>query len=224
MANRLRGRCGYSDGNPFALTLHPARLNESLKWKKPQRIFVCSMGDWLHDEVPVKFIREIIEIINLCPEHTFLTLTKRPQNFGKKFMAALLPSQLLGFLPNLWLGVSVEDQQTADERIPKLLETPAAKKFVSYEPALGPVDFSRWLPQLNWLIMGGETGPGARPMNVEWARSVRDQCRAAGIPFFFKQMSGKIPVPPDLKIQEKGGKIKHEPQSKEATGLDIVKE
>jgi protein gp37 len=109
-------------------------------------------------------------------------------------------------LPNVWLGVSVEDQATADERIPHLQTTPAAVRFISYEPALDPIDISRYLEPhwtaINWVICGGESGPGARPMHPDWARSVRDQCQAAGVPFFFKQMTKKAAIPEDLMIRE----------------------
>lgn len=104
--------------------------------------------------------------------------------------------------PGLWLGVSVEDQTRADERIPLLLDTPAAVRFISAEPLLGPVDLAAWLPHLNWIIVGGESGPGARPMNPDWARHLRDDCRAAGVAFFMKQMSKKAPIPDDLFIRE----------------------
>lgn len=222
MAKRLAGRCGYPKENPFAVTLHPDRLEEPLHWKKPSRIFVCSMGDLFHEEVPLKFIAEVFNTMvawrcpkhyrhdededgcfNEDPGHTYLILTKRPKRM-KRVMEKELSEYVgecwggntplalefeVGSWPpdNLWLGVSVENQKTADERIPLLLQTPAVKRFVSYEPALGPIDFAPWIKQIDWLIMGGESGPGARPMHPDWARSTRDQCKAASVPFFFKQ-------------------------------------
>ena len=182
---------GYMDGKPhFSTRLHRERLNEPLRWKKPQRIFVCSMGDWMHDDVPVGYLSRVLDEIQLRSQHTFLTLTKRPENFRRKFDGL--------DLPNLWLGVSVENQKTADERIPILLQTPAAHRFVSYEPALEGIDLTPYLnsdghgiDKLDWVIMGGESGHKAQPMSSDWARSVRDQCQAAGVPFFFKGWGGK---------------------------------
>src|SRR3990170_4343202 len=135
MAKRLAGRYGYPKDNPFAVTPHPERLQEPLSWKKPQRIFVCSMGDLFHEAVSFSFVRRVLDIVDSCPQHTFLFLTKRPER--------------MEYYPrrNVWLGVSVENQETEDERIPLLLQPPAAKRFVSYEPALGPVDFSAFLPE-----------------------------------------------------------------------------
>ena len=193
MATRLRGRYGYPKDNPFAVTLHPDKLLEPLKWKKPQVIFICSMGDWMHEDVPTDYIDEMLDVISACPQHIFLTLTKRPENLERKLYEVTVenPCRELGggdYAPNLWLGVSVENQETANIRIPLLTDSNLLgwKKFVSYEPAIGPVDFSAWTNKINWLIMGGENGPGARPCDITWARSVRDQCRVAKIPFWFK--------------------------------------
>ncbi len=218
MSKRLAGRCGYPEDG-FKVTLHPEKLDEPLHWKKPSRIFVCSMGDLFHEDVLWSFIGRVWLVMQRCPQHTFLILTKRPQRLG----VITRNNGLFPVLPNLWLGVSVEDQRTADERIPLLLQTPAAKRFVSYEPAIGPVDFTnirvpffdvefrheyaqstreQWKfnalvldcdahyynapSKVDWLIMGGESGPGARPMHPDWARSVRDQCKVTDVPFFFK--------------------------------------
>lgn len=183
MAKRLAGRCGYPADEPFRVTVHPERLEEPLGWRKPRRIFVCSMGDLFHDEVEPTTITDVIDVIRDCPQHTFVVLTKRPVR-ARRFTLDL---------PNLILGVSVEDQPTAEQRIPILLETQAAGRGVSYEPALGPVDFSPYLPNLDWVIAGGETGPGARPAHPDWFRSVRDQCQAAKVPFFFKQWGEWFP-------------------------------
>jgi protein gp37 len=202
MANRLKGRYGYSRDDPFKVTFHPERLEEPLHWKKPSRIFVCSMGDILHDDVDGFWLSAIWSTIKRCCWHTFLILTKRPQRWKK-----LTPS--LPLYKNIYFGVSVENQQTADERIPILLQIPAAKRYVSVEPMLEKIDLMPYLggqyPKweiLDWCIVGGETGPKARPMNPDWARSLRDQCQSAGVPFFFKQMSGKQAIPKDLKIRE----------------------
>jgi len=214
MANRLRGRCGYPADEPFKVTLHEDRLGEPLRWKKPRRVFVCSMGDLFHESVPESWILAVYTAMEKCPQHTFLLLTKRIHIAAEvlnKFTGRSWP------LPNVWLGVTAENQQRADERIPILLQIPAAVRFVSIEPMLGPVNlnfigfdgvrpisaFGRCSyhthlykteclcnsPRsvgIDWVICGGETGPGARPMHPEWVRSLRDQCQAAGISFFLK--------------------------------------
>ena len=172
--------------------LVPEMLDAPLHWRKPRRIFVNSMSDLFHEAVPSQFIADCFGVMEKAKQHTFQILTKRPERLEEvmRLFCYGVP------LPNVWLGVSVEDQATADERIPLLLETPAAVRFVSYEPALGPVDFETWLnygrlgekwDSINWLIAGGESGPHARPAHPDWFRSVRDQCLAAQVPFFFKQ-------------------------------------
>ena len=197
MANRLKGRYGYPDDDPFRVTFHPDRVNEPLGWIKPKRIFVCSMGDFNHSEVEWNWQYKIIEIMFCNSDHTYMVLTKRPQelaerldniyfHLGRNYGPEPFP------LKNLWLGVTAENQQRADERIPILLQIPAAVRFVSLEPLLGPVNVFN-IPDItdprwpDWVIVGGETGPGARKMEAEWAYSVRDQCISAGIPFFFKK-------------------------------------
>lgn len=234
--------------------LHQQRLDAPLRWRKPRMVFVDSMSDLFHEDVPWHFIDSVFATMFECQWHTFQVLTKRPErvleyfsckdnalriahkiwwglhkrNYGAakflKFEDILL--DLLP-LPNVWLGVSVEDQKTADERIPFLLQTPAAVRFVSQEPALGLVDYSKvpvgcgwWAtgcccsfdpcelhPKLDWVIAGGESGPKARPSHPDWFRSVRDQCQEAGIPFFMKQVGGRVKksiaaIPPDLMIRE----------------------
>lgn len=177
-------------------------LADPLRWKKPRRIFVNSMSDLFHEKVPDGWITDIFNVMAQCERHTFQILTKRPSRM-QDWMAARCGR----VPPHVWLGVSVEDQKTADERIPLLLQTPAAVRWVSYEPALGPVDFTNLnppnfinafdhsfgLPMLDWIVCGGESGPGARSMHPDWARSVRDQCQAAGVPFFFKQWGEFLP-------------------------------
>jgi protein gp37 len=198
MANRLRGRYGYPAHDPFRVTFHPDRLKEPLRRKKPRRIFVCSMADIFHGDVKVEWIDNILEVIAACPQHIFLMLTKRPQNIEEKFYGEASARVLGGgdYLPNLWLGVTAENQTRADERIPILLQIPAAVRFVSLEPLLGPVLTTQArrvvsvdgenVSRIHWMIAGGETGPGARPMHPNWVRSLRDQCIAADVPFFFK--------------------------------------
>lgn len=309
MSKRLAGRCGYPKDNPFRVTLHPDKLEDPLKWKKPRRIFVNSMSDLFHEDVSDEFIFQVFNTMAnaawICG-HTFMVLTKRPERM-KRILEAIkddleeqampkkLPNgmtqQKMTFpfpLRNIWLGVSVENQAAADERIPLLLQTPAAVRFISAEPLLGPLDLRPWItryyhggkpkmkeesyllppsetgkptllqysrqidpngvqqedrvylttdystarlyamgypnggtyraipdlpleddpdclekglsfqtpqarivsmntPILNWVITGGESGPGARPMHPDWVRSLRNQCLAASVPFFFKQ-------------------------------------
>ncbi len=273
---RMHGR---KLGDP--VQLHPDRLDAPLHWKRPRRVFVNSLSDLFHEDVPDEFIAAVFGIMAVRPDHVFQVLTKRPErmcawfkwigerggigryirsirvggdrtipNFfnavartevvrGKTCRAAHDPWMSVfnaasfhmddGRLANVWLGVSVEDQKTADERIPLLLQTPAAVRFVSAEPLLGPVDLRLWLnviprmrtpvsvqsglpcggttmdwipsynirtgeivkPLLNWVIAGGESGPGARPCDVAWIRSIVQQCQAAGVPCFVKQLGAK---------------------------------
>lgn len=194
MANRLRGRYGYPKDNPFQITFHPDRLDEPLHWKKPCRIFVCSMGDLFHDDVDAFWIGSIFANIRECSRHTFLILTKRPERIKRITPALEWPN-------NLFLGVSIENQKTADERIPILLQIPAAHHWISVEPMLSQIYIPKYyfvgaLPTrykgfIDWVICGGETGPGARPLHPDWVRSLRDQCQAAGVPFFFKSWGDK---------------------------------
>jgi protein gp37 len=290
MAQRLRGRCGYPEDEPFKVTLHSKRLEEPLRLRRPSRIFVCSMGDLFHEDVPDTFIDRVFATMALAAHQTFLILTKRPERMlkwfnrfaeseesvlgdshigawlnsvsgnlmadtgtlpggkenwqwvppeydyhepwrvanpgyydwvGKGSMDAVIPWPL----PNVWLGVTAENQARADERIPILLQTPAVVRGVSVEPMLGPVDLTavqldkythmnvlegcgvttrpgymgQSLPnchceRIDWVICGGETGPGARPMHPDWVRLLRDQCQAAGVPFLFKQWGEWAPI------------------------------
>ena len=221
---RFAGCKGWP-ASPDTVTLFPERLQDPLRWKKPQRIFVCSMSDLFHEDVPAWFIDRVLEVIAACPQHTFMLLTKRTHNIERKLydVDEDAPIRELGggdYLPNVWLGVTAENQARANERIPLLLQIPAAVHFVSIEPMLGPVDIcGPWWdwrytydyykviypdagPPIDWVIVGGETGPGARLMKAEWARSVRDQCQRVGVPFFMKQMSKKGVIPDDLKRHE----------------------
>lgn len=193
----------------------PELLDQPLHWKKPRKIFVNSMSDLFHEKVTDKWLSEIFGIMALCEQHTFQILTKRPARMLDVASRWWGGSGRLDVGPphNVWLGVSVEDQKTADERIPLLLQTPAAVRWVSYEPALGPVDFTYALSQchnftpykgdygaalvtrgIDWLVAGGESGPGARPADPMWFRGVRDQCYLARVPFFFKQWGEWIPA------------------------------
>lgn len=240
-------------------------LDQPLRWKKPRRIFVCAHGDLFHENVPDEWIDKVFAVMALCPRHTFQVLTKRPErmatyfagrraNFGRASEVLhkmdhpcneddhdWAVDQLDAFdssgrlMHQVWLGTSVEDQATAEARVPHLLATPASVRFVSAEPLLGPVDFRKlsdenWTtetlhldattgfthnagfvqeeiatrdgapllrdlpPRLDWVVVGGESGRGARPMHPDWARSIRDQCQAAGVAFFFKQWGAWAPI------------------------------
>lgn len=193
------------------------RLADPLRWKRPRMIFVNSMSDLFHEKVKDEWIKNIFSIMESARQHRFQILTKRPQrmlDWVNKFDGWLMyagQTSFTGRLPHVWLGVSVEDQKTAGERIPLLLQTPAAVRWVSYEPALGPVDFDGYLVQggelcigesskgesvygdgLDWIVVGGESGPEARGMDIAWARETVRQCKAAGVPCFVKQL-GKWP-------------------------------
>ena len=284
MAQRLRGRCGYPKEDPFRVTMHLERFIEPLRWKKPRKVFVCSMGDLFHEDVKDDWILSAFVAMGLTyehtgkmkevspghytgiykPKHTFLILTKRPERMKEiidrlyskdsdkeweskahHFAAHLafeigspLPGNAIfdfakwveDGMPGLWIGVTAENQEQADKRIPILLQIPAAVRFVSVEPMLGAVDLSKWFDNtiicdhcgqrfdpsdlsqvfahmtiphqpikqaeysgskringLHWVICGGESGPGARPMHPDWVRNLRDQCQSANVPFFFKQ-------------------------------------
>lgn len=239
------------------IELAAALLDQPLRWREPRRIFVNSMSDLFHENVPDDWIDRIFAVMALCPQHTFQILTKRPERMlaycgsdaalgrvaaeiarcidGVEGASAELVHNDDGLrgicLSNVWLGVSVEDQAAADERIPLLLRTPAAVRFLSCEPLLGPVDLrqvaakscdysngviaidaltgdhvgryakdgtelfrERVLYPIRWVIAGGESGPRARPMHPDWARSLREQCAAAGVPFFFKQWGEWAPA------------------------------
>ncbi len=211
MTRRLKamGQEKYKEGFD-KVVCHPESLEEPFKWEKGRMIFVNSMSDLFHENVPYDFVNKVFNVIRLNPQHTFQILTKRASRI---FIDA--PR---GFYPdNLWMGVTVENQEQANERIPYLLRTGAKVKFVSVEPMLGPIDFYEvWCgnqlyhtlkgfgdisgslghptgEKIDWVICGGETGPKARPMNPNWVRSLRDQCQDAEVPFFFKQWGAWCP-------------------------------
>ncbi len=219
-------------------------LDQPLLWTRPRMIFVCAHGDLFAEGVPDEWIDQIFAVMALAPQQTFQVLTKRPERMreylttpGRQRSISIQAREIgrspsIEFLmrrpfplPNVWLGVSVEDQRRADERIPILLDTPAAIRWISAEPLLGPVDLNNicyrdddleirysalmgeaWiensssasayddgLPSLDWVVVGGESGPHARPMHPDWARGLRDQCAAAGVPFLFKQWGEYAP-------------------------------
>ena len=176
-AERFRGVPGHPYEQGFDLKLWPERLEIPLKWRRPRLIFVNSMSDLFHDAVPADFIRAVFDTMERAEQHTFQVLTKRPER--TRDLAAVLP-----WPNNVWMGVSVESQRWTS-RIEELRQVPAAVRFLSCEPLLGPLQLD--LGEIDWVIVGGESGRRARPMQVAWARSVRDQCVGGGVPFFFKQ-------------------------------------
>ena len=179
-AERLADR--FWGGRSFTeVRVHPDRLSHPKTIRRPSMFFVNSMSDLFHADVPTSFIEEVFATMRECSRHTFQILTKRSER-----LATL--GQTLRWPENIWVGVSVEDGQTV-ERIDDLREVPAAVRFLSLEPLLGPLEHLN-LAGIHWVIVGGESGPGARPMNAIWVRSVRRQCREAGVPFFFKQWGG----------------------------------
>lgn len=181
MARRLQamGQPNYING--FALTLHEEALELPLRWRKPQTIFVNSMSDMFHVRVPRQFILRAFDVMQRAYWHRFQVLTKRAERLA-------ILSEQLPWADNIWMGVSVESEQQV-HRIESLRETQAAVKFLSLEPLIGPLDHLR-LDGIDWVIVGGESGPGARPMSAEWVASIRDQCVRADVPFFFKQWGG----------------------------------
>ncbi len=244
IAHRFAGTPQFPNG--FGVTLRPERLGEPLRWRKPRRVFVNSMSDLFHADVPDEFIAKVFGVMAHAEQHTFQVLTKRPGRMRSllrsdafrelvfKTVDIELPDVMSADwpLPNVWLGVSAEDQKWADVRIPVLLDTPAAVRFLSAEPLLGPIDLhgqldesghhrprlTYWLtgrpgwgepelagpngipmrsfvigPKLDWVIVGGESGRGARPMHPDWVRTLRDQCTESGVAFLFKQWGEWMP-------------------------------
>lgn len=251
-AERWRGTAGHYFERGFDVQLRPDKLTLPLRWKKPRRVFVNSMSDLFHKDVPDEYIARAFAVMARTPQHTYQILTKRHGRMrslignatdgGQRLLEAAPDEETAQALydahwplPNVWLGVSVEDQQRADLRIPALIDTAAAVRFLSCEPLLGPVDLTAWMPAghaswycqgpdchrfytgplqqvcpgcgregywtgshsgngrpngqpIGWVIVGGESGRGARPMAPQWATSLRDQCAAASVPFFFKQL------------------------------------
>jgi protein gp37 len=268
----------HGPGSFERVELHEDRLDMPLRWRKPRRVFVNSMSDLFHDAVPDLFLEQVFDVMEQAAEHTFQVLTKRHARM-RSFMQARqqreveyaekfkdCPTEAMRNSPaaewardraanppaNIWLGVSVEDQKWADIRVPALVDTPAAVRFLSCEPLLAPLDLTAWMPPgvadwrcsgchrfyggpvqevcpgcgregywsgshtgnarpngqpLGWVIAGGESGPKARPMHPDWARSLRDQCDAAHVPFFFKQWGAHAPWAPEDYSEPKGANV-----------------
>lgn len=181
MAKRLKAMGQRNYRNGFELTLQPQMLDMPLRWKKPQTIFVNSMSDLFHKDVPLEYIQQVFAIMKKANWHRFQVLTKRADR-----LEALAPE--LEWAPNIWMGVSVESQKYVS-RIDHLRRTGARTKFLSLEPLLGPLN-DLDLASIDWAIVGGESGFGARPMSVDWVTNIRNQCLDAGVAFFFKQWGG----------------------------------
>lgn len=243
LMDKRYGRVQWGD-NGTRVRTSDANWRKPLTWAKKARatgtrprVFCSSLADVFEDRPELEVWRDdLFQLIADTPELDWLILTKRPENIERMMNPApteRVPVPCLGggdYLPNVWLGTSVEDQSSADKRIPELLKVPARVRFLSVEPLLGPVDFEdvkqtvapgffgdclKWYhmgnchvkeglhyPVINWVIVGGESGPGARPMDPAWGRSIRDQCREAGVPFFMKQMDKVKPIPDDLMIRQ----------------------
>jgi len=190
MARRLAGRFGYPEQpHHFDVTIHEDKLWTPARWRKPRTVFVCSMSDIGHPSIPNTIVNHCTRYMALAhSEHTWIVLTKRPRRL-LELWADIIP------LDNLWLGTSVENQQAADERWDDFEQTPAVVKFVSYEPALGPIDWTGW-EFVDLIISGGESGPGARPSHPDWHRITRDFCQENSIAYFFKQWGAFRPTEP----------------------------
>ncbi len=183
------GQPKYRNGTKF--TVHVPAMYEPLKWKKPRRIFVNSVSDTFHEEMPFSVIaRFLYDVVLKTPHHTYLLLTKRPQNAARFYEEYLptLKSSKVDFLPNVWMGVTAENQEMADKRLPILKGLPAKIRFVSVEPMLGPVDLSAYAEWLDWVIIGGESGPKARNIPAKYIQDLVLQCKQMGVPVFLKQM------------------------------------
>ncbi len=181
MSKRLKAMGQNKYRNEFRLTLHEGALQDPLSWKKPQMIFTNSMSDLFHDDVPVEFVQKVFAVMRSAHWHIFQVLTKRSER-----LLDLSPE--IDWPDNVWMGVSVENSNYTF-RIDHLRSTQANIKFLSLEPLLGPLQNLK-LSGIDWVIVGGESGPGARPMQKEWAIEIKEQCQRAGVPFFFKQWGG----------------------------------
>lgn len=212
MSHRLAGMAGKAGAKYTGVTVatpyggkfngvlrtHVDALLLPLTWQKPRQVFVNSMSDLFHPAVPRAFIAQVFAVMALCPQHIFQVLTKRPERMAHTLRSSGVyqtfrerVSDTPWPLPNVWLGASVEDQERAAQRVPHLLTVPAAVRFLSVEPMLGPINLRPWLAAesaLHWVILGGESGPGARPMEQAWAEDLVAQCRAAQVPVFVKQL------------------------------------
>lgn len=178
MSRRLKAMGIEKYKNGFRIALHPEELERPYEWKKPSLVFVNSMSDLFHYSVPLDFVKRVFEVMNKTPQHTYQVLTKRSERLEQ-----IAP--LLNWTKNIWMGVSVESEQVAD-RIAHLIKTPAFVKFLSCEPLIAPLE-TLYLDQVDWVIVGGESGPRARNIKKEWVEEIQKQCEETNTPFFFKQ-------------------------------------
>ncbi|KLL95266.1 phage protein Gp37/Gp68 [Rhodococcus sp. IITR03] len=193
LAKRLKamGAAKYqNDGNPktsgpgFGVTIHPGALDQPRRWRNPRVVFVNSMSDLFHAKVPISFVRDVFDVMRETPQHTYQVLTKRS-------LRLLRVAEKLDWPVNVWMGVSVENADALD-RVDHLRQVPSAVRFLSCEPLLGPLD-GIVLDGIDWVIVGGESGTSYRPMELSWARGIRDACTEAEVSFFFKQWGGRTP-------------------------------
>ena len=188
LAERKRGTPSFPVG--FDIQLRPHKIRDPIKWKEPARIFVNSMSDLFHKDIPEDYLRQIWDTMLEADHHIFQCLTKRSGRMMRSIAALRLACK-----PHIWLGTSVENQDY-EWRIDQLLSIPRVDndvRWISAEPLLGPLDIKKFLPDLTWLVAGGESGTGYRPMDLNWARSLRDQCLEANVPFYYKQNSNFRP-------------------------------
>jgi protein gp37 len=183
MAHRLKAMGNPNYRNGFDVTLHPHLVEAPLSWRSSRLVFVNSMSDLFHEDIPIDFIREVFSTMERAHWHTFQILTKRSERLRELASGLQWPS-------NVWMGVSVEDDEVR-HRLDDLRQVNAAVRFLSLEPLIGPLSDLN-LQGIHWVIVGGESGPGARPMEPEWVLDLRDQCRAVTVPFFFKQWGGVV--------------------------------
>lgn len=193
-SERFRGIPGHHFENGFDLQLRPEMLDAPRHWKKPREIFVCSMSDLFHEGIPDEYIFKVFMVMAEEVQHTYMVLTKRTKRMAE-WCAKWMPNGIPG---HIRMGTTVENQRMANERIPFLLQVKAAVRFLSVEPMLEKIDIvfphvkfagdTGTRPMVDWVICGGESGPKARSFNIEWARDLRDQCKAVGVPFFMKQL------------------------------------
>lgn len=209
MAARLYAMGSERYANGFRLTLHPDLVDAPKTWKKPRLVFVNSMSDLFHEAVPTEFIQQVFETMVGCPQHTFQILTKRSDRL--RALRTVLP-----WPPNVWMGVSVEDSRVI-RRVVDLQAIPAQVRFLSCEPLIGPLE-KLPLKSIHWVIVGGESGPGARAMDPKWVESIHDQCRKANIPFFFKQWGG---VRKDITGRVLHGRTYNEMPNSRSTVVDV---
>jgi protein gp37 len=197
-SERFRGTLGHPFERGFDLTLRPERLEQPLRWRAPRMIFVNSMSDLFHKEIPREFIERVFDTMEAASWHTFQVLTKR-----SSLMRDFLRKRYLGRRApfHIWFGISIEDG-TKTARIRHLRDAPAGIRFLSIEPLIGPTG-SLDLTGINWVIVGGESGPGARPIRREWVREIRDQCRNNDVAFFFKQWGGLRPKSGGRKLDQR---------------------